>query len=360
MRKIVCPYCDQPVQGRYCKGCRRIVWKPKTIEYNYYLNERHSANEEHCQYHGDILTGDMAEAKKAEIRARMQERQREKSAQRKPSAVPNVPKTRPGSKSSYSSGKKKAMAKIRIGLFIYILMVFLFVLFPIIRNIAVSFSDAAYDIKHMMEPVPEPLAPKPIEIPAELEAVLENAAPEEDLEEWERTDEQVIALGEACTGFGHSEIVYEDAEEVLKACMSDAGLEGEYGTYSYNQVMDHFTWFETVHEFSIADADDYVGILEISADTATGQIHGVSMYTHGEENFFRIADMVTIFMNETGLAEGLPDGRTLHEEALICVEEGDGILYGLEVYTMRPEPTEDDPFYTMNLSVPVSDIKVEE
>lgn len=348
MKKVVCPYCDQPIQGKCCKGCRRIVWNPKEIEYNYYLNERHSVNEDHCQFHGDILTGDMAEAKKAEIRERMMERQRERQTKKKPSAIPNVSPKTSAPKTQVSADKKKALSKIRIGFFIYIFMMFAGVFMVVMENLADGIGDFARDITHVMEPVPEP-----VEVPAELEDVLENAAPKADLEEWERTDEQVIALGEACTGFGHSDVIYADVEAVLMACMADAELEGEYDTYSSNQVMDHFTWFETVHEFVITDAEDYVGILEISTDTATGQIHGINMYTHGEEGFFRIADMVVTFMNETGLAEELPDGRTLHEEVLICVEQGDGMLYGLEVYTMRPEPTEDDPFYTMSLSIPM-------
>ena len=54
MRKRICPYCDQELEGRYCRGCRRFVKTPLIVDVNYYLNERHPASEENCQYHGDL------------------------------------------------------------------------------------------------------------------------------------------------------------------------------------------------------------------------------------------------------------------------------------------------------------------
>lgn len=59
MRKRICPCCDQELEGRYCRGCRRFVKTPLIVDVNYYLNERHPASEESCQYHGDLHTGEM-------------------------------------------------------------------------------------------------------------------------------------------------------------------------------------------------------------------------------------------------------------------------------------------------------------
>ena len=59
MRKRICPYCDQELESRYCRGCRRFVKTPLIVDVNYYLNERHPASEESCQYHGDLHTGEM-------------------------------------------------------------------------------------------------------------------------------------------------------------------------------------------------------------------------------------------------------------------------------------------------------------
>lgn len=38
---------------------RRFVKTPLIVDVNYYLNERHPASEESCQYHGDLHTGEM-------------------------------------------------------------------------------------------------------------------------------------------------------------------------------------------------------------------------------------------------------------------------------------------------------------
>lgn len=110
MKKTVCPYCDQPINGHYCNGCRRIVWKPVETEITYYLNERHPQEAHDCQFHSDVITGDAAEAKKAEIRARMAARQAEKQS------VPNVPRK--------SSNQKPGMTKIKVGLMIYLILFF--------------------------------------------------------------------------------------------------------------------------------------------------------------------------------------------------------------------------------------------
>lgn len=280
MKKTVCPYCDQPIKGMYCKGCRRIVWKPEVTEITYYLNERHPGDEEHCRFHGDVMTGDMAEAKKT--------RKQAVSGKMGPNA-------------SGTGHKKSALSKIKTGLIIYFLLVFIGLLGPII--------GAVFDMFMNLGSMHGDIAvPEPVHVPVEVEEVLMQ-------------------------------------EE----------LEGEYDTYSYNQVVDDDTWFETVHEFTVTDSDGYVGILEISADTATGQIHGISMYTHGEEGFFRMADMVMNFMNEAGIAEDLPDGRHFYEEALLENAQEDvgyRMQYGLEVSCVEPEPDEEEAFYELAVFVP--------
>ena len=95
MKTKVCPCCDQPIQGIYCKGCRKIVLHPVEQNIHYYLNERHPEHETDCSYHGNTAAGTSevtdpnvrnedhrmtpyeAEAKKAEIKERMLQKQRE-------------------------------------------------------------------------------------------------------------------------------------------------------------------------------------------------------------------------------------------------------------------------------------------
>ena len=102
MKMKICPCCDQPMEGIYCKGCRKIVWKPVEQDVNYYLNVRHPAYDHDCTFHDpapkkpgaglnlfpskadlttvrksdDRMNHSEIEAKKEEIRRRMsQERQ---------------------------------------------------------------------------------------------------------------------------------------------------------------------------------------------------------------------------------------------------------------------------------------------
>jgi len=305
------------------------------MEVTYYLNERHPEGEEHCQFHGDILTGDMAEAKKAEIRERMLARQREINGKKKQVSIPNVPKRTEPVK------KKPVASKFRIILLFYGIMLTIGVLFTIIAGIADFAENVRHDVVDVIAPEPEYFAQE---------------AMEEDLEEWERTDDQVIALGEACNGFGHSDVVYDEVEAVLLSYMDEAELKAEHDIYSYNEVMDHYTWFETSHDFIIENEDGYMGILEISTDTATGQIHGFSMYTHGEDNFFGLADVVMHVINQTGISEEtVPDGRTFYKEAWMDhaqEEMGYRMQYGLEVECLVLDESEEEPFYKMAIYMP--------
>ncbi len=52
MRKRICPICDHEMKTRhYCRFCRSFVRRPDVADVNYYLNERHPANERNCGYH---------------------------------------------------------------------------------------------------------------------------------------------------------------------------------------------------------------------------------------------------------------------------------------------------------------------
>lgn len=47
----ICPYCDQPVSGNYCEGCRRFI-TPKEINTEAKINTGHDpGHDENCDYH---------------------------------------------------------------------------------------------------------------------------------------------------------------------------------------------------------------------------------------------------------------------------------------------------------------------
>ena len=48
MVRNICPICDRVMKSaHYCKNCRKWIWRPYTQEVNYYLNERHPAQEQY-------------------------------------------------------------------------------------------------------------------------------------------------------------------------------------------------------------------------------------------------------------------------------------------------------------------------
>lgn len=60
MRKRICPVLPiRSWKAATAGDARRFVKTPLIVDVNYYLNERHPASEENCQYHGDLHTGEM-------------------------------------------------------------------------------------------------------------------------------------------------------------------------------------------------------------------------------------------------------------------------------------------------------------
>ncbi|MBE5972456.1 MAG: hypothetical protein E7246_08075 [Lachnoclostridium sp.] len=358
MKMKICPCCDQPINGFYCKGCRKIVWKPVEQNVQYYLNTRHPEYEHACAYHDGVsrqsterMTASETEAKKAEIKARMLQRKQEpKSAKAAP--VQTV------KRSSQAARRHSSLIAIITAM---IVMITVFITFTMI--IVFNTMD---DVTHMgwAEAVPEPMAVAPAretpldEAPApEAEYFLELPVPAETdlayMEDWELTDDEVRELGVACNGFGHFPIIFEDAVAVLRDCISDAGYGWSMSVYSYNQFIDEYNWYETVYEFTIRNEEEYAGFLNINVDTATGEIHGMEMYTHYEKGFSEVADIAVKFLERIGAAENLPDGTEFFETAYKSQgDDGFCIQSGLEVVCEIPELDEGYDFYRMEIYAP--------
>ena len=137
MKTKICPCCDQPIQGIYCKGCRKIVWSPVEREVNYYLNTRHPAFDHDCTFHDDMsrkqstkaaLVSDTSlakaddrmsfsaiEAKKEEIRKRMMQNRQERVY---PAGNPKAAKPSGNSKAGNPISKKKSGLRMLILIFL--------------------------------------------------------------------------------------------------------------------------------------------------------------------------------------------------------------------------------------------------
>lgn len=362
MKTKVCPCCDQPIQGMYCKGCRKIVWNPVEQDIRYYLNTRHPAEDHDCTYHDDEvrssslpMSSSEIEAKKAEIRARMLQKSKEPRSTRSASIQPQTQTIKRSTQPDRA--RKTLIATITTVLVVFIIL-FTFVMIGVIN----AMNDAIYG--GWGEPVPEPLATAPaIETPLEnapwpdMELSLELPVPSETdyatMEEWELTDEEVRAAGVSCNGYGHFPIVFADVVEVLRDCIHDAGYGWSMSVYSYNQFIDEYTWYETIYELTIRNEDEYAGYLNITVDTVTGEIHGMEMYTDYEKGFFEVADIAMKFLEQIGAGENLPSGTEFFETAYknqgdtgVCLQNG------LEVVCYIPELEDDYEMYRMEIYAP--------
>ncbi len=336
MKMKICPCCDQPIKGIYCKGCRKIVLNPVEQDIRYYLNTRHPEFEHDCTYHDDgvkmstsdrvrssqhAMSSNEIEAKKAEIKARMLQRKQENQSDFGTIRKQSVSPTMTGTKNSRSAemNRKRIIAVVTAAIAIFMLL-FTFIMIGVINTM----NDAIYG--DWGEPIPEPMAAIPapeapmIEAPSpDIEYYYELPVPAEadsgEMEEWEMTDDEVRELGVACNGFGHFPMILDDVNEVLFECIQDAGYGWSMSAYSYNQFMDEYTWYETVYELTIRNADEYAGFLNINVDTATGEIHGMELYTEYEKGFFEVADIAVKFLEKVGAAENLPDGTEFFETA---------------------------------------------
>lgn len=334
MKTKVCPCCDQPIRGMYCRGCRKIVLNPVEQDVHYYLNERHPEHETDCSFHGNSTSETRASehavspyeviAKKNEIRERIQKQKQETGSTAK--TVLNGDVIRP---KHVSKSKASVVGSI-------ILLAILSNALPAVFKVLDHLGNVV--TVGQTEPVAEAVSD----------------------EWWEKTDEEVKAAGAACTGYGHFGVTYEEALPAFLACVRDTGyIWSEEETYSYNEgIDDSISWFQTAYVYDIRTEDSYAGMIEFDTDTATGQIHGILIYTEEEEGFFEIVDIAVKVMEETGIVgEELPDGRGFYEAAMENggkdqLEEGFRMMHGLEVSCFVPENVPEQDFYSMSIYAP--------
>lgn len=290
MKMKICPVCDQPIKGMYCKHCRKIVLNPSEQEVQYYLNSRHPEMEHDCTYHA------------------VEEKQ------------DNLDEVR--SSQSLTSPRETRNPFVSIVVAGIVMLTLVLVLFIIV------IANAINDVGHLAVD-PEPDYSMGLIAPKETKRA--------EMEEWERTDDEVRELGVSCNGFGHFPVVFEDAVEVLRECIDDAGYNWSMGVSSYNLVFDDTTWYETVYEFTIQNRNEYAGYLNISVDTATGEIHGMEMYTKYEKGFYEVADIAVKFLEQIGAAERMMSGKDFFETAYKAQGSDRGTVQkGLEVICEVP------------------------
>ena len=392
MKTKVCPICDQPIHGMYCKGCKKIVLHPVEQNITYFLNTRHPEFETNCSYHNDIprsaydangryrgssespvrnaahrMTVSETEAKKTQIKERMAARKQEQKTvlRRSGNIFGDIFGQSGGSshptvlngdvvRKNKSSGTNSAVKKMLIGIIIYLILSFGSVIGILVGNIADVFDG--FTIGSGASEIV--MAPEPIEAPA---VDIDWDAPEPDmpLNDWERSDEEVKSAGIACTGYGHFSVGYsDDLRETFESCVEDAGFRiWEEFTYSHNSQLDSDSWYVTTYEFSIDSEEDYIGTIEFEADTATGELHGFSVYNSDEKHFYELLNVLLKFMQEAGvIRHDLPSAEEFYEEARwknvdAQKEKGYVMLDGLEVSCYVPDESVQE-FFSLSIYAP--------
>ena len=380
MKQRYCPYCDQKMtSGLYCSGCKRIVWHPYVQDVDYYLNERHPQHESHCLYHdgGSEYPGSRAsstqggkkktnqEKKTADLFQNMGNRtagQRNAFEHMKSQLEQYRSQADTYQSGTYSSqsaknimdrvnserGRKKPFTGILI-------IVIIWLVFSVGGNLLFLITHAVresiYGIESIFDSSSGDLWPS-----ADSNAV-------EVLGEGELSAEEVRAIGENCTNYGHYDVQLADVTAALDRILPQYGF-SEWSmedTYSYNYASDDMSWYNTDQAYYLNRDGEYVGSITIYADTATDDLHGIGAYSSDEEAFYQIVDVLEVTFQEFGYLDTDLSGQEVYQELIntedmIVSKTDDSVsgfttAYGPEIFASKESPS-GDAFYSIQMYAP--------
>ena len=323
MKQKYCPYCDQKMKTiHYCQECRRIVWQPYEQSVDYYLNERHPQSEKDCLYHdGTEHLDDVGKTKPNVPRQSTTRSNSQRTSTQWTNAAgsrtskPNVPRSNTaaaGSRqrtSTYQQSTYQTMGrsyttdrnstkKKKNPFSVFIIVIALCVAFNILGTLLMVGRSAWYSISDIFS---------------------DHNSPSETASSYqELTDEEAKEIGVACNTQGHYDVDLEEAASVLQDALNATGYSWSMYPYSYNETDGEYNWYQTEYDYHV-DTDDGSAngtTIEICADTATGQLHGVYIWSEDEDHFLDMADITVETMKNLGLLPGAPEGRVLYAESL--------------------------------------------
>ena len=329
MRKRICPYCDQELEGRYCRGCRRFVKTPLIVDVNYYLNERHPASEESCQYHGDLHTGEMGGG--PDRRAPYEDVEKAGWPGSKAAAAPKAKagkNGRPGKKASeapvsrnQSAGSGRSASRPGRGWApVWILAA------AAAAVIMASGGMVMNSISHMVPDLePEPVDPEAGSWDEGISS--EEVWPEETAAgEQELSEEEVRAAGIRCNGYGHLDVNGDDLQADLEGLAADHGLAvEELGRTSANFAFGEFTNYEVRYDYILTGEDGWYRAVTLSLDTGDGSLHGIQVSADNLEAMYQLLDMVMELLKESGAVSENPGGQMVFETVVMEGGLEDGI-----------------------------------
>lgn len=396
MKQRYCPYCDQKMtSGLYCSGCKRIVWHPYVQDVDYYLNERHPQHESDCLYHdgGSEYPGSRASSTdsyagvfKGNGTSTSTQGGKKKTNREKKAADPfqNMGNRMTGQRNAfehmksqleqyrsqadtcqsgtYSSqsaknimdrvnserGRKKPFTGILI-------VVIIWLVFSVGGNllflITHAIRESIYGIENIFDSSSGDLWSS-----ADSNAV-------EVLGEGELSDEEVRAIGENCTNYGHYDVQLADVTAALDRILPQNGFPewSMEDTYSYNYASDDMSWYNTDQAYYLSRDGEYVGSITIYADTATDDLHGIGAYSSNEEAFYQIVDVLEAAFQEFGYLDTDLSGQEVYQELIntedmIVSKTDDSVngfttAYGPEIFASKESPSGDD-FYSIQMYAP--------
>ncbi len=381
--------------GLYCSGCKRIVWHPYVQDVDYYLNERHPQHESDCLYHdgGSEYPGSSASGTdsyagvfKGNGTSTSTQGGKKKTNREKKAADPfqNMGNRMTGQRNAfehmksqleqyrsqadtcqsgtYSSqsaknimdrvnserGRKKPFTGILI-------VVIIWLVFSVGGNllflITHAIRESIYGIENIFDSSSGDLWSS-----ADSNAV-------EVLGEGELSDEEVRAIGENCTNYGHYDVQLADVTAALDRILPQNGFPewSMEDTYSYNYASDDMSWYNTDQAYYLSRDGEYVGSITIYADTATDDLHGIGAYSSNEEAFYQIVDVLEAAFQEFGYLDTDLSGQEVYQELIntedmIVSKTDDSVngfttAYGPEIFASKESPSGDD-FYSIQMYAP--------
>ncbi len=380
MKQRYCPYCDQKMtSGLYCSGCKRIVWHPYVQDVDYYLNERHPQHESDCLYHdgGSEYPGSRASSTQGGKKKTNQEKKTADLFQNMGNRTAGQRNAFEHMKSqleqyrsqadTYQSGTYRSQSAKNImdrvnsergrkkpftGILI---IVIIWLVFSVGGNllflITHAIRESIYGIENIFDSSSGALWPS-----ADSNAV-------EVLGEGELSAEEVRAIGENCTNYGHYDVQLADVTAALDRILPQYGF-SEWSmedTYSYNYASDDMSWYNTDQAYYLNRDGEYVGSITIYADTATDDLHGIGAYSSDEEAFYQIVDVLEVTFQEFGYLDTDLSGQEVYQELIntedmIVSKTDDSVsgfttAYGPEIFASKESPS-GDAFYSIQMYAP--------
>ncbi len=334
MIKRICPICDQEMKSaHYCGVCKRFVRDPWVREVDYYLNESHPAGEQDCSYHN---AGETDRARQHGWKPSGNTRSGQASGgtrtgeaaggRGRKDATVWTADGMPVSRRGEAAGRmEQTLKRQRSGTRTIAAVILIFCAISMAGGVVSQLSKPSLSFD-----VPEP----------EYDVDLGDYTGD-DWDSYEEdyttlTDEEAIALGEACTDSGHFSCSGEELVEPITEILNNCGFEVDTvdTPSSINeQYEDGSSWYETWVTLELPYSDNSVyQSVEINYDTVTKELHSICIYMENPEETADVAGMIMLYLEEQGLVKTSGNcafvvmqemAAAMAEDEEYCLEDGE-------------------------------------